>query len=397
MPRVAPASAGSTCAAESPTLARCGVAPSVPVRADECLASSAVAQETKIALTVARMTRVIAITTGTWLDWSVRMLLDEPSETSCERSDASRPPQQGDLVDGEQDHPHQQNCGMQTRVVNTSVGSVEIALAPGVGEVVVCFPGGHTTAATPLCAGLYAELGYRLLTFSRPGYGDTDVGDLTAAEFVPAIAEVCERLAFVEAAATVGLSLGGLQAVHVAAALPQLAPRLILHSCAPSSRPYPDTLIERLGAPVAFGPHFQRLTWRAVRITTSSDTGLRAMMASLSRLPVSEWWDSWTAADRAAARSTFANMDSGTGFMTDLRQASGARSAYRASVLRSVPCPTLVTASRHEGRVDFAHAKDFQRAIPHARLVETGAPSHFFWLGAARHTVAAAISNFMAE
>jgi hypothetical protein len=52
----------------------------VPVRADECLASSAVAQETKIALTVG----VIAITTGTWLDWSVRMLLDEPSETSCE-------------------------------------------------------------------------------------------------------------------------------------------------------------------------------------------------------------------------------------------------------------------------------------------------------------------------
>jgi hypothetical protein len=44
-----------------------------------------------------------------------------------------------------------------------------------------------------------------------------------------------------------------------------------------------------------------------------------------------------------------------------------------------------------------AHAKDFQRAIRHARLVETGAPSHFFWLGAARHTVAAAISNFMAE
>jgi hypothetical protein len=86
---------------------------------------------------------------------------------------------------------------MQTRVVDTSVGPVEIALAPGVGEVVLCFPGGHATAATPLCAGLYCELGYRPLTFSRPGYGRTDVGDLTAAEFVPAIADVCERLALV--------------------------------------------------------------------------------------------------------------------------------------------------------------------------------------------------------
>jgi len=286
---------------------------------------------------------------------------------------------------------------MQTQVVDTSFGPVEVALSRGVGEVVLCFPGGHTTAATPLCTDLYAELGYRPLTFSRPGYGLTDVGELTAAEFMSAIAQVCERLAVARAAATVGLSFGGLQAVHVAAALPHLAPRLILHSCAPSSLPYPDTSMERLGAPVAFGPHFQRLTWRAVRTLTSSGVGLRAMMASLSRLPVAEWWDSWTSADRALARSTFAKMESGTGFMTDVRQASAPRSAYRASVLRSVPCPTLVTASRHDGGVAFAHAEDFLRTIPDVRLVETDAPSHFFWLGATRRTVSDAIRDFMAE
>jgi pimeloyl-ACP methyl ester carboxylesterase len=286
---------------------------------------------------------------------------------------------------------------MHTRVVDSSAGPVEVALAPGVGEVVVLFPGGHATAATPLCADLYADLGYRPLTFSRPGYGRTDVGELTAVEFVPVIAEVCERLAFVGAAATVGLSFGGLQAVHVATALPHLAPRLILHSCAPSSRPYPDTRIERLGSPVAFNRHFQRLTWRAVRAVTSSDTGLRVMMASLSRLPVAEWWDSWTSADRAAARSTLARLDSGAGFMTDLRQASAAGSAYRASVLRSIPCATLVTASRHDGGVAFAHAEDFVRTIPDVRLLDTGAHGHLFWLGAARHIVSDAIRDFMAE
>jgi pimeloyl-ACP methyl ester carboxylesterase len=287
-------------------------------------------------------------------------------------------------------------AGAQTHVVDTSVGPVEVALAPGGGEVVLFFPGGHAPAATPLCAGLYAELGYRPLTFSRPGYGLTEVGDLTAAEFVPVVAEVCERLAVASSAATVGLSFGGLQAVHIAAALPHLAPRLILHSCAPSSLPYPDTALERRGGPVAFGPHVQRLTWRAVRTMTSSDAGLRVMMSSLSTLPVAEWWDSWTPADRAAARSTFAKLDSGTGFVTDLRQASAARSAYRASVMRSVPCATLVTASRHDGGVAFAHAEDFVRTIPDARLVDTGAHSHLFWLGAARHAVSDAIRDFMA-
>jgi hypothetical protein len=139
----------------------------------------------------------------------------------------------------------------------------------------------------------------------------------------------------VGAVAAVGISLGGLQAVHVAAALPHLAPRLILHSCAPSSRPYPDKPVERLGAPLAFNPRFQRLTWRAVRTMTCSDAGLRAMMASLSRLPVTSWWDSWTLADRAAARSTFAMMDSAWGlWLTCIRRRLPARCIESGSCVR---------------------------------------------------------------
>lgn len=286
---------------------------------------------------------------------------------------------------------------MQTRVVDTSLGPVEVALTPGAGDTVLFFPGGHTTAATPLGTDLYTDLGYRVLSFSRPGYGLTDVGRLTAAEFIPAIAQVCDRLGITGAAATVGLSFGGLQAVHIAASLRHLAPRLILHSCAPSSLPYPDTSVERLAGPLAFGLHSQRLTWRLVRALTSTDRGLRVMMASLSKLPVNEWWDTWTAADRAAARNTFSQMDSGSGFVTDVRQASAAESAYRKSTLRTIACPTLVTASRQDGGVAFAHAEDFIRTIPDSRLAETGAPSHFYWLGPSRLTVSKLVRNFLDE
>ena len=291
-----------------------------------------------------------------------------------------------------------QNRGVQTRVVDTSLGPVEVALTPGAGgDIVLFFPGGHTTAATPVGSDLYTSLGYRVLMFSRPGYGLTDVGDLTAAEFVPAVAQVCDAVGITRPAAIVGLSFGGLQAVHAAVALPHLAPRLILHSCAPSSLPYPDTYLERLAAPIAFSRHTQRLTWCAVRILTSSDTGLRFMMHILSKLPVDEWWDSWTPSDRAAARNTFSQMDSGSGFVTDVHQASAARSAYREAVLRSVPCPTLVTASRRDGGVAFTHSEDFVRTIPDARLVEPRAPSHFYWLGASRLIVADAVRDFLTE
>ena len=39
-----------------------------------------------------------------------------------------------------------------------------------------------------------ADLGYRVVAFSRPGYGRTSVAPLMAAEFVPAVAEVCDDL-----------------------------------------------------------------------------------------------------------------------------------------------------------------------------------------------------------
>lgn len=285
---------------------------------------------------------------------------------------------------------------VDTTLVSTACGGVEVALAGRDGdEVVVLLPGGHCSAATPLGADLYTELGFRVLTFSRPGYGRTVVGALTASEFVPAIAEVCEHFGITEAAATVGVSFGGLQAIHVAGSLPHLAPRLVLHSCAPSTLPYPGSTLERLVAPLAFAPHTQRLTWRAVRALTKSDRGLQLMMSSLSTVPTWRWWDTWTAADRSSARATFAAMSSGSGFVTDLAQGRATRSAYRESVQRSVQCPTLVTASESDGGVGIEHAEDFARTIPRASLLRTNAASHFYWLGADRSAVSAAVRVFL--
>lgn len=286
---------------------------------------------------------------------------------------------------------------MSTRLVRTALGPVEVALGPEAERAVLFFPGGHTTAATPLGVELYSELGFRTLTFSRPGYGRTDVGPLTAAQFVPAIAQTCQQLGITSVAATVGLSFGGLQAVHVAVGLPHLAPRLILHSCAPSSLPYPDTGWERRGAPLVFGPRTQRLTWRLVRALVTGDRGLRAMVRPLSRRPVDQWWADWTPADRAGAREVFRSMDSGSGFVLDLRQASESGSEQRESLLRSVPSPTLVTGSRQDGGVAFAHAEDFRRLIPDCRLVDTDAATHFAWLGPSRPTLLAAIRGFLAD
>jgi len=286
---------------------------------------------------------------------------------------------------------------MELRLVATGPGAVEIRDFGGDGRPVLFFPGGHSSAATPTGAEIYSELGLRPLVFSRPGYGRTSVGDLRAAEFVQPVLDVVEALDLHDIAAVVGLSFGGLQAIELVVAVPELTPKLVLHSCAPSSLPFPDSSVEARGAPLAFNPVTQRLTWAAVRRLVRSDKGLRSMMGSLSTVPVDEWWDDWTEADRDSARSMFGAMDSGSGFLLDCAQATPGRSAYRAAVLRRVSCPSLVTASRRDGGVSFAHSEDFVRLIPHARLVDTGASSHLAWLGPSRRTLVDAVAEFLAE
>lgn len=281
------------------------------------------------------------------------------------------------------------------QVIETAAGPVEVAYRPGARQTVLFFPGGHCAAASECGANLYTSLGHGVVSFSRPGYGRTSVGPMTASEFVPAVAECCKKLGVDTLAAAVGVSFGGLQAIHAAIGLQDLVPKLILHSCAPSTHAYPDSTVQRRIAPLVFSPVIQRLTWASIARVVSTDYGLKAMARSLSELPIKRWWHLWSAEDKNEARQLFQSMDSGSGFVNDLHQATAALTASRRYSQTQVPCPTLVTASRLDGGVAFTHAQDFAATIPHVRLVESDAPSHLFWLGRSGDQMRNVIAMFL--
>lgn len=280
-------------------------------------------------------------------------------------------------------------------MVRTPLGAVEVMVVAGDKPPVLFFPGGHCPAAVDCGSSVYTSGGHGVVSFSRPGYGATRVGQLSAAEFVPAVAACCERLGIGETAGAVGVSFGGMQAIQCAVALPELVPRLVLHSCAPSTHPFPDTTREALLGPLAFGQGAQRFVWAAVAGLVRSDAGLRRMVATLSTRPIDDWWDTWSADDRARARELFRTMSSGAGFAADLRQGRADRNAYRRLVQTQVRCPTLVTASRADAGVAFRHAQDLAETIAPAVLVELEAPSHLFWIGPVRAQVEAAVEAFI--
>jgi len=284
-----------------------------------------------------------------------------------------------------------------TQLVRTRLGTVEVLHAPGDKPPALFFPGGHCSAAVDCGWSLYTSLGHGVVSFSRPGYGRTDVGRLSAEEFVPAVAECCEQLGVTTTAGAVGVSFGGLQAIRVAVELSALVPRLCLHSCAPSTEPFPDSRAEMLLGPVAFAPGLERLTWAMVTRLVESEAGLRRMVGTLSKRPLADWWDTWSEADKIQARELFRAMRSGAGFVSDLRQGRTAGGARRRGFQVKVACPTLVTASRDDAGVSFVHAEDFARTIPDATLVAHAAPSHLFWIGPERAEVQAAVTAFIAS
>jgi len=283
----------------------------------------------------------------------------------------------------------------ETRIVSTSGGPVEVTLVPGSRPPVLFFPGGHCSATVDTGWDLYTDSGYGIVSFSRPGYGGTRVGGLTTAEFTPLVREVCRELGVSAVAAAVGVSFGGLQAVHVAQDPGLWVHSLVLHSCAPSVQPYPDTRAESVIGPVLFSPPLEGIVWALIHRLVRGDAGLRIMMARLSWLPIQTWWDRLDAADKSRARQLFRTMRSDSGFMTDLRQGRSGEAQARRAALAAVRCPTLVTGSRHDRGVAFAHSVDLASAIPGAVLVELSSPSHIFWIGPDRDRLASTISAFL--
>lgn len=284
-----------------------------------------------------------------------------------------------------------------THKVATTAGPVEITRTGGDRPTVLFFPGGHCRSWTDCGQAIYTALGHEVVSFSRPDYGRTKVGPMTAEEFAPVVREVCDLLGVRSVAAAVGVSFGGLQAVHVAAHSSIGAERLVLHSSAPSTLPYPDTRAEALLGPVVFSPALERATWWLVRQLVRSDPGLRVMLAQLSTLPADQWWGDLSQADKEQARAVFVGMGSGSGFTGDLRQARAVHTAARRTALERVTCPALVTTSLYDAGVGHEHAVNLHAYLRNSRLVELPAPTHLYWIGPGRETTLGAVKEFLED
>ena len=163
------------------------------------------------------------------------------------------------------------------------------------------FPGGHCSAACDCGWGIYTASGHGVVSFSRPGYGGTRAGPLSPAEFAPLVREVCAQLDLGDRRCGRRL-VRRMQAVQ--ASLDRVftcrgwyctaPPRRAAVSRHPraSDRWARGVLSDAAGAGLGPGPPGgpHRL-------------GPARMLARLSKLPIGDWWERLSVADRDEART----------------------------------------------------------------------------------------------
>ncbi|NMB24182.1 MAG: alpha/beta hydrolase [Firmicutes bacterium] len=258
---------------------------------------------------------------------------------------------------------------MGRRTVKTAKGLIEYRVE-GNGPVVLVLQGGHCSRDTRLSHEKLADLGFTVLTPSRPGYDSTPVSvGSTAQETADALAALLDGLG-IDTVSVIGISAAGPTALALAKQHGGRTRSLILESAV--TMPWDPAL--KLASRLLFGPT-EKLTWAMVRFSLQMmpNTITKMMMGQFTTLKVNDVMRRMGPGDLGFVKQMLYTMRSGRGFMQDVN--------HWVPDLHTIHVPVLVMYSPYDKSVPPRNAERIGREIAHAELYEVSADSHLIWIG----------------
>ncbi len=254
---------------------------------------------------------------------------------------------------------------------NTPHGDIEYRFEGSGKHVVLMLYGGHTNAQTHLGEDYFLGRGYKVLVVSRPGYGSTPLSTgRTPDEFADALAELLKELGIARVL-VVGISAGGRTAMRFAARHAAMTRALILQSSI-SFAPWPDVMT-RLGSYIGFNAITEKYTWKIMHsmLRKNPMALARRVISSLTILDAGKVVRDFTKEQQQEVTDLFAHMNSGSGFLNDIRTASNDAT--------DVMVPTLIIHSKYDKSVPLSHPRLLAKQIKGAELYLSEAESHLIW------------------
>jgi pimeloyl-ACP methyl ester carboxylesterase len=261
---------------------------------------------------------------------------------------------------------------MSTRILRTDYGDVEYSLR-GQGQPLLFVHGGHGNCQETLFHKGFDPHRFCLLTPSRPGYGNTPLGNnqspFAAARLLAALLDELQLTQVI----VIGISAGGLTALALAAGFPQHVSKLILLSALTQKWLTPRDLRYWQGKTL-FAPAVETYTWALFNALYAGRPGplARTLFAQLSTYRPLHVLDEEVQELQAMLR----RQRSGRGFSNDLDQ------DLDEATLRQISCPTLVLHGRYDQQVSLEHPHHAQATIRGAILhLYENRWGHLLWLG----------------
>jgi len=228
----------------------------------------------------------------------------------------------------------------------------------GSGPTVMVLNGGHCSRDSRLTHERLVEVGYSVLTPSRPGYDDTpDETGRSAQAAADALAALLDTLA-IPVVDVIGISAAGPTALAFAQQYPGKLRKLVLESAV--TRLW-DENYKRL-SPLLFGRHSERFTWAMMRraLTLMPLTVIQVMLKELTVLDVNAVVARMSQADLSFICRMIETSQSGTGFMNDLQ--------HRVDDLARISVPVLAMYSPNDKAVSPRNAQHVAAEVTNCEI-----------------------------
>ena len=261
---------------------------------------------------------------------------------------------------------------MSSKIINTKLGEVEY-FSIGKGIPIVFVHGGHTNCDSTLWNKGFDLKKFQLITPSRPGYGNTPLGDnKTPRQAADLIISLLDELD-IEKVILYGISAGGLTTIELASNYPDKVYKLILASAVSKKWLDEKGKIYKTAQRI-FNPKVEGFVWGMIRFFSRLVPNLIAknfypeFTTNMPHKLIKE--------DVKELLSMFKNFSSGTGFINDIDQ------NIDDDVISEIKCPTLIIHSKNDNSVPFEHALHSNKMIKNSKLVELNNEwGHLFWIG----------------
>ena len=275
---------------------------------------------------------------------------------------------------------------MEVKIIDTSYGKIEYSTY-GKGEPVLFIHGGHSNSEELLAHKHIDSNKFTLITPSRPGYGNTPLGqNLSPIDSSKQIIELMDKL-MINKFNVIGISAGGLTAIALTSLNPKRVLKFIMASSISKRWLNPNDKLYKK-AKKLFSPKTEKYTWLLLRgfLKLFPKIMIKKIASELTAIKIKEL-DNEEIND---VKNMLNEQRSKNGFVVDLDH------DLEKNIIEQISSPTLIIHSKNDQAISKEHPLLAKDKIKNSKIIWIDNKwGHLIWVGKESKDIINNITTFL--